>query len=370
MSLTLNTNVSSLNTQNWLTTNSTTLSKATQQLSSGSQLNSSADDPAGYAISFSLGTKAAVLQTAINNANQGTAMLQVAQGAMQQIGNILTQLKQIAAEAASANDGSNLTSLDNERTALQTQIDNINTSTKYSNTSVFGGAGNTYTATDTPSTGLAGVDVSGYTGPSTDKYILSYASNSVTMTQETSAGTPTGASQAVSVTAPTGLNTTNLNFSAFGINLTVNANVASLAGTIQVTSGAGALTFQVGDVSNAANRVSLTLGNVNSATLGLTGDLTSAANAQAYMGVVDTAINNLNTDEGNVGDAMDQLSYQTANLQTMQTNTQSAESTIKDTNYASAMSTFTSAQIATQADVAMLTQANSLPQQILSLIKG
>ena len=93
MSLTLNTNVSSLNTQNWLTTNSATLSKATQELSSGFQLNSAADDPAGYAISFSLGTKAAVLQTAINNANQGTAMLQVAQGAMQQVGNILTQLK-------------------------------------------------------------------------------------------------------------------------------------------------------------------------------------------------------------------------------------------------------------------------------------
>jgi flagellin len=87
------------------------------------------------------------------------------------------------------------------------------------------------------------------------------------------------------------------------------------------------------------------------------------------MGAVDTAINNLNNDESAVGDAQNQLSYQTANLQTMQTNTQAAESTIKDTNYASAMSTFTSSQIATQADVAMLSQANSLPQQILSLIK-
>ena len=104
MSLTLNTNVASLNTQNWLSVNSAAQAKATQQLSSGYQLNSAADDPAGYAIAFKLGVKSAVLQTAINNANQGTAMLQVAQGAMQQIGNILTQLKQIATEAASAND--------------------------------------------------------------------------------------------------------------------------------------------------------------------------------------------------------------------------------------------------------------------------
>ena len=130
MSLTLNTNVSSLNTQNWLTTNSATLSKATQQLSSGYQLNSAADDPAGYAIAFKLGTKSAVLQTAINNANQGTAMLQVAQGAMQQIGNILTQLKQTRHRGGFRERFDQPpTSLDNERAALQTQIDNINTST-------------------------------------------------------------------------------------------------------------------------------------------------------------------------------------------------------------------------------------------------
>ena len=88
------------------------------------------------------------------------------------------------------------------------------------------------------------------------------------------------------------------------------------------------------------------------------------------MGAVDGAITALNSKESAVGNAQNQLSYQTGNLQTIQTNTQAAESTIKDTNYASAMSTFTSSQIATQADVAMLSQANSLPQQILALIKG
>ena len=365
MSLTLNTNVSSLNTQNWLTTNSATLSKATEQLSSGYQLNSAADDPAGYAIAFTLGTKSAVLQTAINNANQGTAMLQVAQGAMQQIGNILTQLKQLATEAASANDSTNLTSLDSERSALQTQIDNINSSTQYSSSGVFG-TGNSAVATDTPATGLAAVDVSGYSAASGAVYTLTASATSVTLTSN-AAGTP---SQTIANVAPTGLATSTLDFSQFGINLTVNANQATLAGTITVTAGAGALKFQVGDKANAANQVNLTLNQVNSATLGLTGSLTSATLAATYMGQVDTAITNLNNDESTVGNAQNQLSYQTANLETMQTNTQAAESTIKDTNYASAMSTFTKSQIATQADVAMLSQANSIPQQILTLIKG
>ncbi len=367
MSLTLNTNVSSLNTQNWLTTNSATLSKATEQLSSGYQLNSASDDPAGYAISFKLGTKSAVLQTAINNANQGTAMLQVAQGAMQQIGNILTQLKQTATEAASANDGdtSSLTSLDNQRAALQTEIDNINTSTQYNGANIFG-TGNTAVATDTPTTGLAADDVSGYSAASGAIYTVSATADSVTLTSN-AAGTP---SQTIASVAPTGLNTSTLNFSQFGINITVNANQATLGGTITVTAGAGALKFQVGDVANASNQVAVTLGQVNSATLGLAGSLTSQANAATYMGQVDAAVKALNTDESAVGAAQNQLSYQTANLQTMQTNTEAAESAIKDTDYASAMSTFASSQIATQADVAMLSQANSIPQQILSLIKN
>ena len=178
--------------------------------------------------------------------------------------------------------------------------------------------------------------------------------------------------QTVSNVAPTGLNTSVINFSSLGLSITVNKNQASLAGTITVTAGAGNLMFQAGDEATAANQVSVSLGSVTHGAggLGLSGDLTSQANAEAYMGVVDTAITNLNTAESAVGNAQNQLSYQTANLQTMQTNTQAAESTIKDTNYAAAMSRFTSAQIATQADVAMLSQANSLPQQIIALIKG
>jgi flagellin len=367
MSLTLNTNVSSLTTQNWLSVNSAAQAKATEQLSSGYKLNSSADDPAGYAISFSLGVKDAVLQTAISNANQGTAMLQVAQGAMEQVGNILTQLKQIASEAASGNDGSNLTSLDNERAALQTQIDNIDSGTTYSGTNVFG-AGNTYTTTATTTNGLNSVDVSGASVTASTTFDITEAANKVTVENMT-----TTATQSLSFVTPTGQNKVSLDFSSFGINLTLNsdAGAATLNGTnIIVTPGAGQLTFQVGDTASAANQVSVTLGHVNSATLGLTGDLLSQADAQAYMGVVDTAIGNLNLAEGGAGDAQNQLSYQTANLQTMDTNTQAAESAIKNTDYAQSMSNFTQYQIATQAGVAMLAQANQIPQQILSLIKN
>ena len=96
MSLTLNTNVAALQTQQYLNVNQTNMSNSLQQLSSGNRLNGPADDPAGYAIAFKLGVKSASLATSINNGNQALAMLQVVQGGIQQIGNILTQLKQIA----------------------------------------------------------------------------------------------------------------------------------------------------------------------------------------------------------------------------------------------------------------------------------
>ncbi len=85
---------------------------------------------------------------------------------------------------------------------------------------------------------------------------------------------------------------------------------------------------------------------------------------------IDTATTWLNSQAGSIGASQDEITYQVSNLPSMNTNTQSAESTIKDTDYASAMSNFTQAQVASQAGVAMLSQANQIPQEILSLIKG
>ena len=254
MSLTLNTNVSSLNTQNWLTVNSATLSKATQQLSSGYQLNSAADDPAGYAIAFSLGVKSAVLQTAINNANQGTAMLQVAQGAMQQIGNILTQLKQIATEAASANDG-DPTPLPPSTAERRPWRPRSTTSIRARRT-----AGATSSApaipchaTATPATGLSSANVAAWSGAAATTYDLTYAAGALTLENMT-----TTATQTVNFTVPTGLNTASLNFSNFGITLTVNSAVASLAGKNIIVSppagGTNNLMFQAGDEATHRTR--------------------------------------------------------------------------------------------------------------------
>ena len=93
----------------------------------------------------------------------------------------------------------------------------------------------------------------------------------------------TGDSQKIDFTTPTGSNTTTLNFSSLGIKLTVGANVANMTGlTFTVTPGAANMKFQVGDVANSANQVSLTLNQVGTAALGITGDLTSQTDAFAF----------------------------------------------------------------------------------------
>ena len=142
---------------------------------------------------------------------------------------------------------------------------------------------------------------------------------------------------------------------------------------VAVTAGSSSFTYQVGSENTTVNQISVSIANFayNNATgLNLTGDVNSQTNAKAFMTQIDNATTWLNQQAGSIGASQDEITYQVSNLTNMNTNTQSAESTIKDTDYASSMSNFTKSQVASQAGVAMLTQANQLSQQILTLIKG
>ena len=97
--------------------------------------------------------------------------------------------------------------------------------------------------------------------------------------------------------------------------------------------------------------------------------LLSATNAQTFLDTVDSAISTLADRRGDIGAAQNRLGYASANLSTTIENVQSAESTIRDADMASEMTTFTKNQILLQAGTAMLAQANMSPQTLLSLFK-
>ena len=138
---TINTNVNALFAQNALKVNDRSLTKAMQQLSTGSRVNSSGDDAAGLAIGTSMTAQIRGLNQAVRNANDGISMLQTAEGAMVEQTNMLQRMRELAVQATTATyNTTQLGYLDTEFQALDTQISNIATNTKWNGTTVLSSA--------------------------------------------------------------------------------------------------------------------------------------------------------------------------------------------------------------------------------------
>ena len=131
-------NIPSIAAENELTLTSNALNTTLQQLSSGSRINTGADDPAGLAIANGLQANIAALTQSVANANDGVGELQLADGALAQVTNLLDTAVTLATESATG------TVSDTQRTAIQAQyasilaeINRIGTSTTYNSQAVF-----------------------------------------------------------------------------------------------------------------------------------------------------------------------------------------------------------------------------------------
>lgn len=136
MGLRINTNIASLNAQKNLSRSQASLERSLDRLSSGLRITRAGDDAAGLAISESLRAQIRGLQQAERNANDGISVIQTAEGALNETGNILIRMRELAMQSASTGSISNTerSSLQNEFSALQSEITRIASSTK------FGGA--------------------------------------------------------------------------------------------------------------------------------------------------------------------------------------------------------------------------------------
>jgi flagellin len=131
-------NINSLAAENELTLTSTALSHTLQQLSSGSRINSGADDPAGLSIANGLQANISALTQSVSNANNGVGQLQLADGALAQVTNLLNTAVTLATESATG------TVSNSQRTAIQAQyasilaeINRIGNATTYNGQAVF-----------------------------------------------------------------------------------------------------------------------------------------------------------------------------------------------------------------------------------------
>ena len=171
-------NVSSLAAQNQLSMTQASLQKTLYQLSSGSRINTGADDAAGLAIADGLHANLTALTQSARNASDGVGSLQVADGALAQVTALLNRAVTLATEASTGTvSDPQRTTIDAEFTAIKAEIDRIGSSTNYNSGQVFtatataiylsdgtGGGSTSITVT----TGALSSSAIGFSGTSTD----------------------------------------------------------------------------------------------------------------------------------------------------------------------------------------------------------
>jgi len=134
----INTNVKSLVAQNALSVNNRSLTKVMEQLSTGKRINSAADDAAGLAIGDKMTSQIRGLNQAVRNANDGISLLQTAEGATQEVTNMLQRMRELAVQAANDTYSSqDRSALQLENDELAKEITRISDNTQWNNMYVF-----------------------------------------------------------------------------------------------------------------------------------------------------------------------------------------------------------------------------------------
>lgn len=142
MGMRINTNMSAVNAQRNLRLNQATLGRSFEQLASGSRINKSADDAAGLAISESLTANIRGNQQAGRNAQDGISFIQVAEGGMNEISNIVVRLRELSVQSASDTIGQKeRVYLDREAQQLKSEVERIAQSTEFNGTKLLNGMG-------------------------------------------------------------------------------------------------------------------------------------------------------------------------------------------------------------------------------------
>ena len=280
MSISVLTNVASLNAQRNLAATSTSLAGSIGRLSSGLRINTAADDAAGLGISENLKANIRSLTQAQRNTNDAISMSQVAEGGMNEMQGIVSRMRELAVQSSNNTLGGNERGyIQTEFKQLQSEINRIGQVTEFAGQKLLDGSAST------------------------------------------------------------------------------------------------GLTFQVGIQNTSNDRLAMSITKLTTSTLGSTSlhvasaSLSTATNAQKALGVFDKAIQQLSQSRAKVGAVQNRMTTTISNLSVAHENLSAANSRIRDVDVASETANLTKAQILSQAGMAVLSQANQLPQAALSLLR-
>jgi flagellin len=190
MSLGILTNVAATYAQNNLNQTQGSLQTVLQQLSSGSRINSGADDAAGLSIADGLKANEAALNQSAQNAQNGVGLLQTADGALSQVTNLLDRATTLATEASNGGlTNAQLTAADKEFQSIITQIGNIGGKTNFNSTGVFSAAATNFVVTDGTTAGTTTIATTTGALSSTSIGGVTFAPATDTLTTSALAGT-------------------------------------------------------------------------------------------------------------------------------------------------------------------------------------
>ena len=368
-------------------------SNSLAKLSAGTRVLGAKDDAAAMAVGSRLAAEIAGLKTAAVNAGQAISMLQVADGAMSQVNDVLVRMKSLAVSSGSDQLSSvERAMLDTEYQALASEIDRIAADTDFAGTQLINGAltrsgssGSSYVSTDGADAvvfrGDFGTVGSGAATTGTIQYNSNGGAANAGQFEATIGGIQYSGS--IDTTKDDGSNlsaSTVVTLTSTGrtesIDIVLNAGfvtngAANNESQILAGSSVSSFTFKVGTGNSAtADDITVSVNGVGTSALSVSGgDILSAANANTASSAVANAINDIQTYRATIGASQNRLQFAAANLATTTENTEAARSQLLDLDVASEMSVFTSKQILVQAGVSMLAQANQHPQNLLRLFQ-
>ncbi len=427
-------NISAVYAENNLNQTQSSLQKTLQELSSGSRINSGADDAAGLSIANGLQANSSALTQSSSNASAGVGFLQVADGALSQVTNLLNRAVTLATEAGGGTlSNSQLSAANQEYQDILTQIGTIGSTTEYNGIQVFtsgsGSATNlapgaftqaaksdplqvTLTQGDTLSgsitinstggttAGTQIVNLGSYSGlASENQSIANAAATALTTALNASLGAATGSTYTASVAAGvlsiatsgggsanevlsvTASNASETPASASAVNIYTSDGTSNGSYNYLVTTGilTDANVGSSDGSSAAGGAVSVTVGSqtgTGGTTAGagtgtsLTGTkLDNQADSEAALQTVTNAISAVAYQRGQVGANINTLSAASNIASAEETNVQSAQNNISQTDYAAATSDMSKFEILTQTGISALAQANSTQQMVTKLLQ-
>ena len=399
-------NLTAMNSNRMLGVTTSKQAKSTEKLSSGYKINRAADDAAGLSISEKMRKQIRGLTQASSNAQDGISAVQTAEGALNEVQDMLQRMNELAVKAANGtNSEDDRNYIQDEVNQLIKEIDRVSTTTKFNETYLL--KGDETAKVD----GVADTTIAGTLGTNGTKAALEIDFGALEAKEGKSDITVGVGGKSYSVTVEKGDDAT-----AIGDKLeaAMNANpiVDKIGGKFTATNTDGKITLaatnngvtelktgdavtvkssgiltlklHVGADSTADNQISVDIKQMSADVLGLkTGKSTTTAakndtllvngkddeNARKAIDTIASALQEVSKQRSALGAAQNRLEHTIANLDNVVENTTSAESSIRDTDMATEMVKYSNNNILAQAGQAMLAQANQSNQGVLSLLQ-